>query len=704
MATKAGDIYIEVTAEFAKINDQLTKLNGMMRQFGESSKSHFQLLGTGIDIAKNALQSFGIALSVGALAAYTKHLISPTVELGNLAEQIGVNVESLQELSQIGQEFGLTSDQIAAGLERLTRSIGEAAGDNTALAKTFDELGISVRDTGNNIRSNEDVLYDFADAMAAIPDAATRATYENDLLGKGAQKLDPILRQGSGRLRELMQAAKDAGTIIGTDDVNALREMSRATDDAKDRINANAAHMIASWEDVWNWILRVTAATQDLAKANDQAAATAYKMAQVTDAARQVATLQEQIRQVQAGATPNKFGGMIAQHTDLGALNDELAKAQAHLRALGGPGRTTPYPVPPEIPRDLISPPVGATKEGGGSRSTGQTEAQKQADAIAKVVEQLQFENEQLGLSNEAQQVNTALRQAGTTIDTQQGQQIAELVHLNTQQTEQLAEQNKLDEDAKKLKEALLTPQEKNNQLIADYNKLLAAQKINQTQYNAAVGEAAKAMQDADPAYQKAIAEQKELQSAVTDAAGAILTDLGRAFTDSGTAADRWKNFVSHAIQDVMSVLDGLLKKVLGGALDSLFGGATLGSIFGGSGIGGGVGGTLADAVSIPGLASGGSMGVGDWAIVGEAGPELVYADTPGNVLSASRTRGIFGSGGGGSGDAHFHIDARGADMGAVARMEIALRELHRTFDQRAVAAVAGQRSRGGSFAATFSR
>ena len=103
-------------------------------------------------------------------------------------------------------------------------------------------------------------------------------------------------------------------------------------------------------------------------------------------------------------------------------------------------------------------------------------------------------------------------------------------------------------------------------------------------------------------------------------------------------------------------------------------------------------------------MGGGGGMGIGDWAIVGERGPELVYADTPGNVLSADRTRGIFASGGGRGGDTHFHIDARGADMGAVARMEIAIRELHRTFEQRAVAAVAGQRKRGGTFASTFNR
>ena len=144
--------------------------------------------------------------------------------------------------------------------------------------------------------------------------------------------------------------------------------------------------------------------------------------------------------------------------------------------------------------------------------------------------------------------------------------------------------------------------------------------------------------------------------------AARILNDLGRAFTDSGTAADRWKNFVSHAIQDVMSAFEGLAKQLLTGALNSLFGGAggaTLGSIFGGGSSA--ILGPLAGSPMV--LGGGGGMGVGDWAIVGERGPELVYADTPGNVLSADRTRGIFGSGSGGDGDTHFHIDARGADM-----------------------------------------
>ena len=218
-----------------------------------------------------------------------------------------------------------------------------------------------------------------------------------------------------------------------------------------------------------------------------------------------------------------------------------------------------------------------------------------------------------------------------------------------------------------------------------------------------AVGQAAKAVQDADPAYQKAIEEQQQLQDAVVQAGGAILNDLGRAFTDSGTAADRWKNFVSHAIQDVMSAFEGLAKQLLTGALNSLFGGAggaTLGSIFGGGSSA--ILGPLAGSPIV--LGGGGGMGVGDWAIVGERGPELVYADTPGNVLSADRTRGIFASSGGGGGDTHFHIDARGADMGAVARMELALREFHRNFDTRAVAAVAGQRKRAGTFAPPFTR
>jgi len=129
-------------------------------------------------------------------------------------------------------------------------------------------------------------------------------------------------------------------------------------------------------------------------------------------------------------------------------------------------------------------------------------------------------------------------------------------------------------------------------------------------------------------------------------------------------------------------------------------GGATLGSILG---VGGGSAASGAIGGSLPFMAAGGHMGIGDWAIVGEAGPEIVYADTPGNVLSAERTRGIFGGNGNGGGNVAY-IDARGADAAAVARLEAALSAMNYSFEHRAIAAVNNERKRGGAFAASFRR
>ena len=211
-------------------------------------------------------------------------------------------------------------------------------------------------------------------------------------------------------------------------------------------------------------------------------------------------------------------------------------------------------------------------------------------------------------------------------------------------------EDTKLTQEAKSLLEKYQAPTDKFIEDLKELNRLYDLNKISMTELVNATMQLQAEQAKADPALKQAAKDQSNLKSAVEDAAGALLTDLGRAFTDSGTAADRWKNLVSHAIQDVMSALDAVLKKVLSGALDSLFGGAgasTLGSIFGSAAERSPrAARRLADADGI-----GGSMGVGDWAIVGEKGPELVFADTPGNVLSADRTRGIFGQGPSQAGD-----------------------------------------------------
>jgi hypothetical protein len=705
MATKAGEMYIEVTAEFAKINDQLTKLGQQVKAMSEQSKKDLEGIGEAMNVASEAFQAFIGKVTVESIAEFIKGVADAAVQIANMSAELGITTTQYQELMASAREANVSQDALRSGFERMSRSIGAAADGNKALQSTFKSLGIEYLDTSGNIRSTSDVLNDFADAMKQIPDIAVRNRDEIQLLGRGAQVLDPLLRQGSAALANFGTQAEEDGRIMSDDTVKAFKDLQQAADEFWAHLQAITANILGFVMPAITGLIR---ALDELASAYsrmwnaENAGATSGAVSTLTS---QLHMFQQQEQLIRDQVAKGFLNANVAA-AQLKVLEEQIDRVNAKLSHFIGDTRetTTRGGVPPtyiSVPgsADFTALDKASAAAATSAAKKAEEEAKRQADAIAKVVAQLKFENEQFGLSTEAQKLNTALRQAGTTIDTQQGQQIAELVHQHELLAAKQAEQNKLDQEAIKLKEAIETPQEKYNELLAEYNKLLETGRIDQTQWNAAVTQAKDAMEKADPAYQEGIKEQKALQDSVVNAAGSLLTDLGRAFTDSGNAATRWKNLLSHAIQDVTSVLDSLLKKVLGGALDQLFGSATIGSVLG---IGGSaVLGPLAGSPAV--MASGGSMGIGDWAIVGEQGPELIYADTPGNVLSASRTRGIFGQGPSNAGNTAY-IDARGADLGAVARIEKGLHDLHYSIEHRAIAAVSAQRKRGGTFAATFNR
>jgi hypothetical protein len=114
-------------------------------------------------------------------------------------------------------------------------------------------------------------------------------------------------------------------------------------------------------------------------------------------------------------------------------------------------------------------------------------------------------------------------------------------------------------------------------------------------------------------------------------------------------------------------------------------------------------GGVASGLTRVFGFANGGRPAPGRPAMVGERGPELFIPDTAGRVIPAERTAAMLGGGGGGGGTKIFNIDARGADVGAVARLEGMVRELNGTFNRRVVSVVSEARMRGGSLGRALS-
>ena len=147
--------------------------------------------------------------------------------------------------------------------------------------------------------------------------------------------------------------------------------------------------------------------------------------------------------------------GLASQYAQYGAGRaafDAAAKASGSLY--------TPYDYPkvedfgngppPGRPMDLGIPDPGKGG-GGGGRSQAAKDAEKQAEAIKKVTDNLASEIEMVGKSEEARRLHQELQKAGVSIYSEEGQKIAELVE---KLTELEAKQKLVDETMRGIEDA----------------------------------------------------------------------------------------------------------------------------------------------------------------------------------------------------------------------------------------------------------
>jgi hypothetical protein len=165
-----------------------------------------------------------------------------------------------------------------------------------------------------------------------------------------------------------------------------------------------------------------------------------------------------------------------------------------------------------------------------------------------------------------------------------------------------------------------------------------------------------------------ATATEEERQQ-IASMAGFIY-DTEQAIKDLNSSSQEWADTIQSAtrgfIDDLIAgkdaaeafsnVLSNIASKLIDVGLNSLFGG-------GGFNLAGLFGGTSTRAM-------GGSVYAGNPTLVGERGPEVFIPSTPGKIVPNSQV------GGGGSVVFAPNIDARGADVAAVARLEQSMQRL----------------------------
>lgn len=222
--TSLGDVLDTVADKLGiKLPDGISKFTG----------------GLGKIPASTAAAAAGIAAVVAIVIKLEKKLIDVTKEtaaaakeLEALSLQTGVSTTDLQAFQYAEDFIGVSSDQLADSLKDLTTKMADAANGNEETAAKFDQLGVSIYDAQDNLRSSYDVFLDVIDGLGEMSNQAERDALAMSLINESAQQLNPLIEQGSGSLKKYAAEAENVGYILSNDQLKALT----AVDDAQNRL------------------------------------------------------------------------------------------------------------------------------------------------------------------------------------------------------------------------------------------------------------------------------------------------------------------------------------------------------------------------------------------------------------------------------------------------------------------------------------
>lgn len=726
----------QLDAEFENLAAITGRLGGALGAIGP--------IGASVAVSLGAL-----ALTVRKINDLSREAIEVFSNLANNADKMGVSVETLQELRFASEQVGVVSKTLDLAFQRFTRRLGEAAQGGGELKGILEKYGIAVRNADGSTRSAVDVMGDLAEAVQGAESEQEQLRIAFKAFDSEGAALVNLLRQGEEGLEAYAAAARKAGVIVDRglvekarsagDEINRLQLEQQAL---RNQIGAQFADWLVWMEEVKVSILRIISEIGDsfdrvdiadmgdmgLAALNRHLALTESKLWFAKELLKETKKRAEEagtaIERMTARTWISQYEEDVENLTkQMIDLTGEIGRAKAAGEDVGGDGGTGGQPLIPQAALDKTAAEIAKLqtqlddlrRTDLGKATFGSFRAADVIDDEGNVKPGMEQQAEEITLlqrkiaemerANEVSARATAITLALRTEQQKQADEMAELAELweagaftlEEYEAAQEAVREKYDDlgkAAQRVIEDIRTDQERLAAEIEKLNELLEAGKLSTDQH-------ARAVEKAKQKYDDATDSLEEMAKQGVDGLADSFRDLANGTKDAGDVILDVLFKVGDALADVLAQkVSGSISGGGGGGGAGGFFGDVLGGIFGSSG---GIGGGSGDFLSgLLGFADGGNPPVGVPSIVGERGPEIIVPRMPTTVIPNHALGGMRGGGGGvGAGGSpvvinhNVTIDARGADPAQLRRVEGALVQMNKTFDDRAIGAVSQGVQRG---------
>lgn len=235
---KIFELFGSILIENDGANESLDKTDSKAKKIVDS-------LGNGIKTAaKWGTAIVGASAVVGgAMLKAGDKFAATTDNIDKMSQKLGLTREGFQEWDFILSQNGASIDGMKSGMVKLNNSFDELKDGSGTGAAAFERLGLTMDDLAG--KSQEEIFEATITALQGVSDESERAAIANDLLGKSAVELTPLLNAGAGSVEDMKNQAKELGLVLGDDAIDAGVKYTDTMDQIKRSLAGVGAQLMS---------------------------------------------------------------------------------------------------------------------------------------------------------------------------------------------------------------------------------------------------------------------------------------------------------------------------------------------------------------------------------------------------------------------------------------------------------------------------
>ncbi|MBN8242933.1 hypothetical protein JF546_07925 [Nitratireductor aquimarinus] len=447
-ATNVEKLVVSLSADIRQYQRALDRANGVTNnRFRKIEKRGDQMAKRMATLGKTAMAGFaaGLAsLGVTATVAGLRDVAGSIAEISNEAARAGVTTRVFQEWEAVAVKARIPVDALVDAFKELNiRGDEFAQTAKGSAAEAFARLGLTPAEVKERLKDPSEFMLLLIERTRQLKDTAAATRIFDELFGgTGAERMVSLLGQSTDEIRATISEAHTLGNVLDDEVIARAAEVDKQFNQIVHTVGQNLRGAIVSaataLQDFINAFNGFEA--QRTAKLDENLAALGRER---LDIERQIGELRERQRQGHVGAGDGILGSSIGESLIGESIADHerrlealAAEEQMILRVVSARDKAAKTPEPTATggwsPSPYTPPPSG----GGSSRDASAAAAEREAEAVRRLISDLQHEMQLVGATNLERDIANTLRQAGAAATADQQAQIVSLISALTAEEE----------------------------------------------------------------------------------------------------------------------------------------------------------------------------------------------------------------------------------------------------------------------------